>query len=285
MFTSRFVDAGGLRQHVVVGGQGPPLLLIHGWPQTWYAWRMVMPALAREFQVIVPDQRGMGLTDKPQDGYDTATLARDLIALMDSLGHQRFAVFGTDTGLLIGYALAADFPDAVERLIVSEAPLFGVAPSAPLVGSGRANDRLWHIPFNRTDGINEELVQGREAIFFNWQYDSKAVRKLPDHAKKVYVDSFAANRDALRGSFGFYRALDDTIAQNEQRQNRRLSIPVMGIGGERSLGEVIGNSMKLVADNVQTVSIPNAGHWIAEEAPEDVLAAVTSFLAPVRTGR
>src|SRR6476659_3406143 len=106
IFSSRFVDIGELRLHAVVGGAGPPLLLIHGWPQTWYAWRMLMPTLARDFEVIAVDQRGMGLSGKPEDGYDTATLANDLVALMDALGHQRFAMVGCDTGMLIGYALA-----------------------------------------------------------------------------------------------------------------------------------------------------------------------------------
>jgi pimeloyl-ACP methyl ester carboxylesterase len=106
-FTSRYLDTAGLRQHVVTGGGGPPLLLIHGWPQTWYAWRLVMPALAQSFTVIAPDQRGTGLSGKPGDGYDTATLAADLAALMDALGHPRFAVAGHDTGMWIGYALAA----------------------------------------------------------------------------------------------------------------------------------------------------------------------------------
>ncbi|HEX6654972.1 MAG TPA: alpha/beta hydrolase, partial [Candidatus Limnocylindria bacterium] len=110
-FNSRYIDANGLRMHVVIGGEGPPLLLIHGWPQTWYAWRMVMPALARDFQVIAVDQRGIGLTDKPRGGYDTGSQANDLVALRQALGHQRFAVYGTDTGMPIAYALAADHPD------------------------------------------------------------------------------------------------------------------------------------------------------------------------------
>src|SRR5215467_674753 len=109
-FTSRYVDAGEVRLHAVTGGAGPPLLLVHGWPQTWYAWRMLMPALARDFSVVAVDQRGIGLSDTPQDGYDTATLANDLVALMDALGHRRFALYGVDTGLLIGYAVAADHP-------------------------------------------------------------------------------------------------------------------------------------------------------------------------------
>src|ERR687895_767391 len=120
--TSRYIDTGELRQHAVIGGEGPPLLLVHGWPQNWYAWRLLMPELARDFEVIAVDQRGIGLSDKPQDGYDTGTLAGDLVALMDALGHKRFAVAGHDTGLIIGYALAADHPDRVDRLVVAEVP-------------------------------------------------------------------------------------------------------------------------------------------------------------------
>jgi pimeloyl-ACP methyl ester carboxylesterase len=128
-FTSRYVDTGQLRLHAVIGGDGPPLLLVHGWPQTWYAWRMLMPTLARDFQVVAVDQRGIGLSDKPQDGYDTGTLAGDLAAVMAAFGHRRFAMYGTDVGMPIAYALAADHRDRLERLVVSEAPLPGVTSS------------------------------------------------------------------------------------------------------------------------------------------------------------
>ena len=118
-FTSRYIDTGELRQHAVIGGEGPPLLLVHGWPENWYAWRLLMPELARDFEVIAVDQRGIGLTDKPQGGYDAGTLANDLVALMDALGHERFAVVGHDTGYIIGYALAADHPDRVDRVALA----------------------------------------------------------------------------------------------------------------------------------------------------------------------
>src|SRR5919112_869408 len=150
-FTSHYIDTGELRQHAVIGGDGPPLLLVHGWPENWYAWRLLMPQLARDFEVIAPDQRGIGLSDKPADGYDTGTLAGDLVALMDALGHDRFAVVGHDTGFAIGYALA---------------------------------------------------IQGGN---------------LPDDVIAYYVRTLS-DPDALRGSFGFYRAFDATLAQNEQRK-------------------------------------------------------------------
>src|SRR6188472_4266742 len=152
-FTSRFVKAGGLRQHIVVGGDGPPLLLVHGWPENWYQYRALMPALARHFTVIAVDQRGMGLTEKPDSGYDSAALANDLVALMDALGYERFSVIGLDTGMVISYALAADHPDRVARLVVGEAPLPGVTnPPPPLFLPGPAVPHLFHLTFNRLDG-------------------------------------------------------------------------------------------------------------------------------------
>jgi pimeloyl-ACP methyl ester carboxylesterase len=277
-FTSRYVEAGGLRQHVVTGGAGPPLLLVHGWPQTWYAWRLVMPGLARHFQLVAPDQRGTGLSGKPPDGYDTATLASDLAALMDALGHRRFAVAGHDTGMWIGYALAADHPDRVERLAVAEAAMPGVSPSPPLFGSTAANDRLWHFALNRLAEVNDQLVAGREDVYFGFQF-AKAARKLPDYAVRHYVDTLS-DPDALHGSFAAYRALDATIAQNQQRMTRRLRMPVLAIGGAEGIGEGTANTMKLAADDVRSVVIPGCGHYCLEEAPEEVLAALTAFLTP-----
>ena len=283
-FASHYVEANGLRLHAVVGGKGQPLLLIHGWPQTWYQWRLVMPALARDFTVIAVDQRGIGLSDKPQGGYNSGTQASDLAALMDALGHKRFAVVGFDTGMGIAYALAADHPDRVERLVVGEAIITGVTPSPPLLVPGPLNKRLWHIAFNRLDAdVNEALVRGRENIYFGAEYAQSAGMPLPDTVVHYYVNGLKSP-DALRGSFGSYRAIDTTIAQNAERMKRRLTLPVLAIGGEKGIGEGVVSTMKLVADNVQGVIIPGSGHWVAEEAPEKLLTALTPFLAPYRGG-
>jgi pimeloyl-ACP methyl ester carboxylesterase len=282
-FSSRFVDANGLRQHVVIGGTGPALLLVHGWPETWYAWRLLMPTLAKDFTVIAVDQRGIGLTDKPQDGYDTGTIANDLVALMGALGHERFAVVGHDTGMPIAYALAADHPERVDRLVVAEAPLPGISTSPPVFGPEWLNNRVWHIGFNRLATVNELLVRGREDIFFGYEFDINAVKKLPDYAVKYYIDALANGPDALRGSFNFYRAFDTTVAQNVERQKAGLlTMPVLAIGGAASIGEGAGVTMRAAAQDVQTVVIPDCGHWVAEEAPEEMLAALTAFLAPYR---
>jgi pimeloyl-ACP methyl ester carboxylesterase len=284
-FTSRYIDTGELRLHAVIGGEGPPLLLVHGWPENWYAWRLVMQELARDFEVIAVDQRGIGLTDKPRDGYDTGTLADDLVALMDALGHERFAVVGHDTGYFISYALAADHPDRVARLVVAEVPgPLGVNPSPPLFGLPEPiNNKLWHLAFNRVnDEMTEQLVRGREDIFYGYEFAIQGGQKgLPDEVQRYYFDLYS-DPDVLRGSFGLYRALDTTLAQNAERKNRPLTMPVLAIGGAESWGEEAGNGIKPAADDVQTVVISSAGHWVAEQAPEEMLAALTEFLAPYR---
>ena len=284
-FTSRYVVANGLRQHVVLGGDGPPLLLVHGWPQFWYQFRLIMPGLARHFQVIAPDQRGRGLTSKPPpgetgSGYDTGTLADDVAALMDALGHRRFSVVGCDTGMDIGYALAADHRDRVDRLAVAEAVLPGVSASPPLFLPAPLDEHLFHLLFNRLPTMNVELVHGREEIFFGFVFAVEAFKKLPGDAVRTYIDDLAASLASLSGSFGFYRAWETTTAQNQQRATRKLTLPVLAIGGAESGKTGPGDAMALAVDNVQTVVLPDCGHFVAEEAPQEMLAALTAFLIP-----
>ena len=282
-FTSTFVDVGGVRLHAVVGGGGRPLLLVHGWPQTWYAWRMIMPALARDFRVVAVDQRGIGLSDKPAEGYDTATLANDLAGLMDALGHQRFALYGTDVGMPIAYALAADHRDRVDRLVVSEAPLPGISDSPALFQKPVLNARLWHLMFNQLPAeVNEALVRDREDVFFGAELDASAgTAKLPSSAVQYYIDMLRSEKDALRGSFGFYRAFWTTSDQNVQRMAQKLTIPVLAIGGKESTAGTVAVTMNKVAENVQGLVVP-AAHWVAEQAPDEILAALTAFLEPYR---
>jgi pimeloyl-ACP methyl ester carboxylesterase len=282
-FTSRYIETDGLRQHVVVGGDGPPLLLVHGWPETWYAWRLVMPELAKDFTVIAVDQRGRGLSDKPAGGYDTGTLANDLVALMEALGHDRFALVGHDTGFAISYALASDHPERVERIALADIPGSpGAAPSPPVFVPAQINDRLWHLPFNRLQGINEQLVTGRERIFFDWEFEA-AARKFSDEVIDYYVAGLS-DPDSLRASFEWYRAIDETIAQDSQRKERSLAMPVLAIGGEFSFGTHVEEALSAVADDVRGVVITGAGHFVAEEAPDQVLVALSEFLAPYREG-
>ncbi|WP_406490198.1 alpha/beta fold hydrolase [Streptomyces phaeochromogenes] len=284
VFTSRLVEVNGLRLHAVTGGDGPALLLIGGWPQTWYAWREVMPALARRHTVVAVDSRGAGLSDKPDDGYDAGTLAADLVALMAALGHDRFDVVGHDIGTWTGYALAADHPERVGRLAILEAVIPGLTPSPPFFGPAAANLKLWQFGFNRLTDLNEELVRGRERLFFGYQFAKKAATPdaIPAYAVDVYVDAITADPRALRASFAYYRALDETIAQNEQRSKTRLTLPVLALGGALWSGASAAQTMRLAADDVTGVVLDDCGHYPAEEQPTRFVEILENFLVANR---
>ena len=282
VFTSRLIDVGGdLHLHAVVGGDGPPLLLLAGWPETWYAWRLIMPALARDYTVVAADARGVGLSDKPAEGYDLATLAGDMVTLMGMLGYERFAMFGHDVGMWIDYALAADHPERVERLALAEAVISGLAPSPPVFAPQDVVARMWHFIFNRLDELNEHLVAGREDLFLRWQFANKAVHPLPETAIAHYIDSIARSPEALHACFGFYRAIDEDMAQNAERANnadpadpdhRRCA----------STGATLEETITPVASDVRSIVFDDCGHFPAEEAPDATLTAVTEFFAPYR---
>ncbi|MEW6122943.1 MAG: alpha/beta hydrolase [Pseudomonadota bacterium] len=281
-FESRRIPVNGVAIHAVTGGSGPPLLLINGWPQTWYVWRFLMPALAERYSLVVAEPRGLGRSDKPDGAYETATLAADLAGLMSTLGHERFAVLGHDVGMWIGYALAADFPDRVERLAVMDANIPGVLPSPPLFSDAALNRRLWHFAFNRLDGLNERMVEGREEIYFGDQLASKGATPdaIPAEAAEIYIAPIKASRQALKACFEFYRAIETNIALNARRKERMLEMPVLAIGGELGLGARVGDQMKLVARNVTTLTLAGCGHYVPEEAPKETLAALLPFLEP-----
>jgi pimeloyl-ACP methyl ester carboxylesterase len=168
----------------------------------------------------------------------------------------------------------------VVRLALGEAPLPGISPPNPLIVPDQVKARLWHIPFNQQDKVNEQLVTGRENIFFGAEFDASAgTTKLPEATVKYYIDGLS-NPDALHGSFQLYRAFGATTIQNEQRKTRRLAMPVLAMGGAESLGAMTADTMRLTADDVQTLVIPGVGHWLAEQAPEQLVAALTEFFAP-----
>ena len=229
------------------------LLLIHGWPEAWYAWRLIMPRLAQEFEVIAVDQRGTGLSDKPADGYDTATLANDMVALMDALGHERFSVVGHDVGTAIAYALAADHHDRVERLVLAEAP--------------------------RSANVDEQPSRGGEDRYVGHAFAEATVKTLPAYAIRHYVDTIAVNAAGVRGSFGFYRELDTTLAQNQRRAAHPPALPILAVGGAASGCGSVAGALHLAGDDVHSLIIAGAGHYLAEEAPDELLAALTSFLS------
>ncbi|MFE9445311.1 alpha/beta fold hydrolase [Streptomyces sp. NPDC006602] len=276
-FTSRFVDVNGVAVHAVVGGDGPPLLLLPGWPQFWYCWQLVMPALAEHFTVIAADHRGQGASDKPATGYDMATLADDLAGLMAGLGHSRYAVAGIDVGMISGYALAASHREHVTRLAVVEAILPGLSPLPNLLSDPAINKFLWHFSFNRLQDINERMVAGREEIYFGHQFATKTASPdaIPPHAVDLYVEAL---RDpaALHASFEYFRADNAPLILGWQKEGP-LNIPVLAIGAEFSTGASVEQVMRQVAGDVTGLVVPGSGHFVTEEAPDAIAKALLDF--------
>lgn len=286
VFESYRVPTGDIALHAVIGGKGPPLLLLGGWPQNWYIWRDVMLPLAERFTLIVPDPRGLGISDKPDGGYDTGTMGRDLFGLMSALGHERFAMVGHDCGMWVGYAMAADRPERIVRIALGEAIIPGVAVSPPLISDDRQmSDFLWHNNFCRVRGINEELVIGREEIFFDYQFTKIAVpNPIPADIRAFYVDLIKRDRRTLRASFDYYRAIDDDIPANRERMKTRLTMPVLGFAGELACAEAVEEQLCLIADDVRCAVIAGCGHFVPEETPGALLKLLIPFLEPYRTG-
>jgi pimeloyl-ACP methyl ester carboxylesterase len=279
-FVSRFVDVDGVRLHVVVGGSGPPILLVGGWPQFWWEWRNVMLPLSEEYSVVAVDPRGVGLSERTEDGYDSQTVAAELTRLMSLLGFDRFDLVGHDVGMWLAYALAADNPPAVSHLAVLEAALPGIsdAPSA-LPDTQKQAEASWHFLFNRLAALNEELVVGRVKAFLSGQFVAKGAHptSIPEADIDVYVRA-QQQPGALHGSFGYYRALDQTIPQNRERAASPLAMPVLAIGGKNSRGDLVGDDVKKVASDVTALTFADCGHYVPEEAPQELVTQLRDFL-------
>lgn len=287
-FESRRVVTPSIALHAVVGGKGPPLLLIPGWPQNWYAWRKIMPTLAERFTVIAADPRGTGLSDKPNKGYDSATQAHDMFSMMSALGFDRFAVVGHDMGMWTGYAMAADYPARIERIALGEAIVPGILPSPLLIDEEpRVNQRLWHFAFNRVEGVNEQLVEGREDVYFGYQLRSKAGSPdaLTSQAIDYYVSLLRNDRAALSASFGGYREIPAIIAQNRERKRHKLKMPVFAFAGSLACGVRVEAEMREVASMVTSIVFENCGHFVPEEQPKEFLDNLLPFLEPYRQAK
>nr|WP_321356495.1 alpha/beta hydrolase [uncultured Draconibacterium sp.] len=282
-FKSYRIDTGEIGIHAVIGGKGEPLLLHAGWPENWYAWRELMLPLSEYFTVIAVDPRGFGLSGRPDSGFDVNSLANDMFRLMDVLEHDKFSYVGHDIGVMVGYAMAATQPERVKQLAIGEGVIPGVSPSPPLISDDRlTSDFLWHFNFNRALDINERLVEGREELYFGYQFTTKSGSPdaIPKYARDFYIELLRRKPGTLKASFDYYRAIDETIPQVRKMMGTMLTMPVFTFAGALASGKMIELEWQTIANNVKSVIIPDCGHFPAEEKPDILLDALTNFLVP-----
>jgi pimeloyl-ACP methyl ester carboxylesterase len=278
----------GLRLHYVTAGIGPRVVvLLHGFPQTWRQWHLVIPPLVDAgFCVVAPDYRGAGDSWRPPGGYDKRTMANDIRQLLRQ--HLRIenpiAVVGHDIGLMIAYAYAQAHRDEVSHLAVVDAPLPGTAVFDRI----RSDPRVWHFAFHSARDVAEMLVAGRERqylqAFFNARiFDSSAIT---DSDLDIYASAYSAP-GAMRAGFELYRAFDRDAENNRDalKRNGKLTVPVLAVGGATSTsGPLVEDMMREVAETVTALRVPRTGHWIAEENPSAFTAALLKFLEPAPAG-
>jgi pimeloyl-ACP methyl ester carboxylesterase len=276
-FSHHTTSVNGIQLHYVIGGQGDPVVLLHGWPETWYAWHKVMPALAKNYTVIAPDLRGLGDSSKPPTGYDGKTVAEDIHQLVTQLGFKSIFLVGHDIGVLIAYPYAAAYPTEVKGLALWEAPVPGFVPP------GRPP--LWWIPFHQTPDLPEALVKGNEMTYLSWFYQNLAYdpAAITQTAIDEYVSKYSAP-GGMRAGFEYYRAIPQDAMQNQNYSKTNLTMPVLTLqggyiplfGGNITMSS-IEYGMKQLAQNVTSITVPNSGHWIAEEQPVLLVKLLNNF--------
>lgn len=275
--THHFAHLTQLRLHYVTAGQGEPVVLLHGWPQTWYSWHRVIPLLAAHHFVIAPDLRGLGDSGRPESGYDKRTIAADIHELMTSVLHlPSFFLVGHDWGGPVAFSLAAHYPKAVRRLAIIDVAIPG--DGNPGINQG---GRRWHHGFHQTLDLPEALVAGREEIYLGWFYRNYGARAdaIDQTAIAEYLRAYR-EPGALHSGFEYYRNIARDIADNEAiLANGKLAVPVLALGGTDGWGrgmEVV-HSCKRVAADVRGGVIANAGHWVPEEQPQELAQQLLAF--------
>jgi pimeloyl-ACP methyl ester carboxylesterase len=273
-FRSQMVATNGTSLFVRVGGHGPGVVLLHGYGETGDMWRPLAVELAKTHTVIVPDLRGMGLSEHPASGYDKKTQGRDIAGVLDALHVGKVDVVAHDIGNMVGYAFVAEQPGRVTRLVLMDAPIPGVGPWEQIL----KNPLLWHFRFGGPD--MERLVAGRERIYLDrfWNEFSADPRNFDEESRAHYAALYA-RPGAMHDGFEQFHAFDQDAIDNQAFLNQGpLTMPVLAIGGEKSFGPTMAVVAKAAATNVQGVVIPRSGHWLMEENPADTVAAVVAFL-------
>ena len=271
---SRMATVDGAKLHYLTSGHGTTLILLHGYAETSLMWRPIIPVLAGRFTVIAPDLPGIGDSEIPANGLDMKTAAIRIHGLAKSLGVQKAEVVGHDIGLMVAYAYAAQFPAEVAKLVLMDAFLPGVSGWEPIYNS----PGIWHFRFNGP--TPEALVRGRERTYFDYFWNDFAADKthsIPEADRKAYTAGYS-RPGRMHAGWAYFVSFQQAAKDFARLSQTKLTLPVLTIGGEKSLGEPLGQQTKLVATNVTVVVLKNTGHWVLEENPKETTDALIKFL-------
>ena len=273
-FKTQSVAVEGGTLNVTLGGSGPPVVLLHGYAETSRMWRPLAKVLMSRFTVIAPDLPGIGDSSIPKTGLDMKTSAERVHAAVRSLGYPKVRVVGHDIGLMVAYAYATMYPGEVEKLALMDAFL----PSIEGWEAVYNDPGIWHFRF--WGPTPEALVKGRERIYFEHFWNNFAAdktRSIPEADRKAYTQAYA-RPGRMAAGFAYFASFPKTAKDFAELAKSRLAIPVLSIGGEKSLGDALGAQVKLVASDVTVVVLKDTGHWILEERPDETIAALARFL-------
>jgi pimeloyl-ACP methyl ester carboxylesterase len=279
----------GLRLHYVAAGSGArTIVLLHGFPQTWWEWRhVIQPLVDAGFRVIAPDYRGAGHSWRPAGGYDKRTMAADIRRLLREHLHIEgpVAMVGHDIGLMVAYAYAQAYRDEVSHLVVMDAPLPGTAVFDRL----RSDPRLWHFGFHNARDVAESLVAGRERNYLQFFFNARIFNAAAISAADLdtYISAYSAP-GAMRAGFEVYRAFDRDVEDNREalKRNGKLTVPVLAVFASVSnSGPLVEEMMYEVSENVTGLRISASAHWIAEENPSAFTEGLLKFLQPTQPTR
>ena len=281
----RMASVNGINIHYVIEGQGEPVVFIHGWPEFWYGWRHQIPVMSERYQVIVPDLRGFGYSDKPLHGYDTRSAASDIYELVKQLGHQQVSIVAHDIGVRVAYRFTLDHEDMVNRMVLldSTPPMEQLGPQAPSVVRER-----WHSYFHQQFDLPEKLIEGREEVYLRHIFKDWTINKYPPSADEVaeYVRAYS-QPGALRGGFSYYRAAAYEDPPHWQADaSRVLQTPVLFLYGSRRINTAqasgagpLDDAWRSVFPKVRGKDMGNYGHFLQWETPDEVNQELISFLS------
>ncbi|WP_193194527.1 alpha/beta fold hydrolase [Nostoc sp. MG11] len=276
-FKHQMAEVNGVRIHYVMGGKGEAVVLLHGFPQTWYEWHKVMPALAAKYTIIAPDLRGLGESSRPAPNYEAQSVGEDIHQLVQKLGFQQINLVAHDIAGASAYAYAVQYPQEIRRLVMLETAIPGFYADT----TGETGN-YWHMGFHMTPDLPEQLVIGKEREYLNYFFRNFAYSKDPIAEEEIsqYVRAYSAP-GAMHAAFEYYRAMPKDAEQFQRDFKEKLKMPILALGSEKVMRDLPLKSLRMVAEDVRGGAMPRCGHWLASECPDDLTQQLLTFFGEI----